>query len=388
MAYNLINSTSGPAASFGTGKFNQSVSGGGVHVAIPFDTTADFSVEAWILSTSSAGFQIAFGKDNDFFMGIRGDGNYSVQYNAASGATAVGTTVAPTDGLFHHVSFNHDHLAGTRFYIDGVLVGSNSFVISVNPVVDFYVLNIRDQTTQSWGGYIDELVIWNTAKRTANFTPPTVATPNSTLGITALYHFDNDLTDNTGLVLAKAKRLPLVLVNGQIQQLQTSDALQNSTAMVTTPQVVTVAATPTKASSYTLATNSLSVGSTYRFVVYCTSTATINTTTLSLRFGGSNTYADTVVGSLVLGAGTAVAGIAKISCEFTLQLAGSTGTAFTSINCANNGSGGFTTIPFQSNVAIANGIINTTKAGFLGVYVSTSVANIITIQSVIMETVV
>ena len=200
MSYNLTGRPTGYLCAFGAGKFNQSVYGGGAYATIPFDTTTDFSIETWILPTTSAGFQIAFGKDNDFFMGIKGDGNYSVQYNTSSGTTAVGSFPVPTDGLFHHISFNHNHLAGTTFYVDGVLVGSNPLVINVNPTIDFYVLNIRPgNDSQSWGGYVEDLVIWNSVKRTANFSVPTIATSNSEPGMTALYHFDGDLVDSAYL---------------------------------------------------------------------------------------------------------------------------------------------------------------------------------------------
>lgn len=201
MSYNLTEGTSGYTIGYGAGKFGKSVYGGGASTPMTIPNTDDFTIECWLLPTASSGFQIAYGKDDQFFMGIRGDGNYSVQYSATAGATAVGSFTVPTDGLFHHVSFNHDHVNGTTLFVDGVLVGSNPapLKLDLNTSFPLYVLNVRGQNGEYWSGYIDDLVIWNGLKRTANFAVPTVATPNSAINMKALYHFEDDLTDSAYL---------------------------------------------------------------------------------------------------------------------------------------------------------------------------------------------
>ena len=135
--------------------------------------------------------------------------------------------------------------------------------------------------------------------------------------------------------------------------------------------------------------NSASVGTTFRCKAQVTNAATVNTNTITLRYGTSNTNADTAVVTLALGAGTAVVGGAVIDVIATVQTTGATlGTIQAAVTVTNNGTTGFTNAVTQSFTTTTPVSINTTTANFLGLYVSPSVANVVTLRSTLQEVVV
>jgi hypothetical protein len=141
--------------------------------------------------------------------------------------------------------------------------------------------------------------------------------------------------------------------------------------------------------SFPFPLGSLQIGNAYVCKMIVTNTATINTATIRLKFGTAGTTADGNIISQALGAGTAVIGIAEIECTFIVKALGSgTASILGILKVLNGNSGtnvtGFTNVPiqtFQATVAT----FNSTVANFMGVGISPSVANVVTVQSVVWQ---
>lgn len=167
-------------------------------------------------------------------------------------------------------------------------------------------------------------------------------------------------------------------VNGQIQ-------LIGNLGLPFQPQptapnlLLTAAATAVRAgNSLPVPANSVRPGTSVRFTVQATNAATASTNTITVRFGTANTNADAAIQTLALGAGTAALGGAVIVATVTFL---SATTAISSIQVFNNAATGFTNAVVQSNTITTPATISTTAAAFLGLYISPSAANVVTIRS-------
>jgi hypothetical protein len=129
-------------------------------------------------------------------------------------------------------------------------------------------------------------------------------------------------------------------------------------------------------------TNSIRPGSAIRIRAMCTNAATASTNTITLRLGTANTNADTAIVTLALGAGTAAVGGAVIEATIYFQ---STTSATASVIVYNNGAAGFTNAAVTVSNSTANVAITNTADQYLGLYVSPSAANVVTIRNVVYE---
>lgn len=129
-------------------------------------------------------------------------------------------------------------------------------------------------------------------------------------------------------------------------------------------------------------TNSIRPGSSIRVTAICTNAATASTNTITLRLGTANTNADAAIITLALGAGTAAVGAAVIQATVYFQ---STTSAVANVIVYNNGAAGFTNSVVQVSSSTAPVTISNTSDQYLGLYVSPSAANVVTIRNVTYE---
>lgn len=129
----------------------------------------------------------------------------------------------------------------------------------------------------------------------------------------------------------------------------------------------------------------LAVGQKYRLIVNVSNTASIQTTTVNLKFGPLGTIADANVLSFALVAGTGNAGVGEITCEFTVKsINASTGTVFGTVRVLKTGTNGFTgaAVQFTSGQLAS---ANTTVPNFIGVSLTSTIANIVTVTGTSTE---
>lgn len=124
-------------------------------------------------------------------------------------------------------------------------------------------------------------------------------------------------------------------------------------------------------------TNTVRPGTQIQFYIHVTNAAIASINTISLRYGTNNTNADAVIHTFTLGIGSAIAGGALIMVNAIFL---SSTKIISSINVMNNGTTGFTNNS-QVSVLTAPATIATNTNNFLGVYISPSAANSVTIRS-------
>lgn len=97
------------------------------------------------------------------------------------GHTVTSTSAFSNDGVAHHVSFNR-HGGRLLLFIDGVLEDTDVILASevVNDIsAPFTIGRDGDDTSTHFDGYIDEFSLSHSARRSANFTPPSTNFPAS-----------------------------------------------------------------------------------------------------------------------------------------------------------------------------------------------------------------
>lgn len=165
--------------------------------------------------------------------------------------------------------------------------------------------------------------------------------------------------------------------------------VDGNTGMMLAPDTVVAPivlplATVTKLGSMSCPANYLKAGTKIRITAFANNTAVANTLTLTVKYGTADTNADATIATLALGLGTAAVGGARFVVEFCIQSVGATGKASCTITCLNNGSAGLTNAPCQNSTS-ALITLSTTVANFLGLYGASTVASVITVQSVDFE---
>ena len=190
----------------------------------------------------------------------------------------------------------------------------------------------------------------------------------------------NDLTGNvTGTLLNAA--------TGLNQVIQGNVGPVTQAAPSTNAQLLSAAGTAVRAGGALVqcSANTLVPGTVIRFTIWCTNAATASTNTITVRYGINNTNADTAIQTMALGAGTAVVGGARIEVNLVVLSIGAAGTIHSSISVFNNAATGFTNVAVTNNTLTAPATINTTTNNFLGVYISPSAANVVTIRAASAE---
>lgn len=174
------------------------------YVSLPsgaFATGSSWTVEAWLNDTYSGStpqVAIASGQQtNNIWLGIK-NGRFFGSVNGSgpfSSGAAIDSTISIDDGNWHHCALVVS--AGNTMYlfVDGAL-GSTTTGGSVNSISSTNgTIGRFGGTGYSWGGGIDEVVLWNYAKYTTSFTPN--SSPYAgTEGMNALYHLDGTPSDS------------------------------------------------------------------------------------------------------------------------------------------------------------------------------------------------
>lgn len=201
MANNLTGG--GTVAYTAAGKFGAALSGGRGTVANFLPTNGVFTWDGWVKSTNSGAIRVAFSVSNTAWVGCDASGKAQARYGSGANEVVLTTTISITDSVFHHVELDFS-ASGASLYVDGVLAASNVKTLSAAGATYTDAFGISTlgvaPGTYDWPGIVDEVAVWTTTLHTAAFTPPTAAYANTSTGILALYHLDNDLTDSAGLV--------------------------------------------------------------------------------------------------------------------------------------------------------------------------------------------
>jgi len=138
--------------------------------------TGDFTVECWVSRSSSAtGAILSQYEVRGWIMQVDSTNviKWRDQYDGTSNMT--GTTTISTDGTWYHVAVTRE--SGTfRMFVDGELEVTN--VASYNydttyMTEDFLVGRYSNGNSSGLNGNVDDIRISNTARYTADFTPPT-----------------------------------------------------------------------------------------------------------------------------------------------------------------------------------------------------------------------
>jgi hypothetical protein len=145
--------------------------------------TGDFTIEAWVYSTSSANRSIidARGSSSAAPYAFYIDGsNFPYFYDG----TVYTSTVAAPPNQWNHVAVSR--ASGTlRMFVNGVQGFSGTVTTALNPAATFYIGGQNFATPVKFPGYLSNLrLVKGTALYTANFTPST--TPLTAVSGTSL----------------------------------------------------------------------------------------------------------------------------------------------------------------------------------------------------------
>lgn len=191
---------------FGAAKFGNGITASSDlnYISLPnalFQFGTAFTIEMWLKDGTTA-IKIAFSSYGSaaakaFWIGTYTGGTFYVSFYSGDTAKSLTSDVASNDGNWHHLALVSTGSAVT-FYVDGVLKDTET-VAFTNPINDvskpgaigrfYYAPNFP------WDGDIDEVAIWDYAKYTANFTPPTSAYIGVEQNLRALYHLEADGAD-------------------------------------------------------------------------------------------------------------------------------------------------------------------------------------------------
>ena len=161
-----------------------------------------YTIEGWFISPSvSTGVQALFGIGNRSWLGLaRNTGQIIAPYYAGASRNYGGTTTngggtnpVVTDGAWHHVAFVSNGAAGVSLYLDGVLVAAQEAnQVTIDPGNTPFQIGAFNNSSILTNGSVDEVAVFNTARYTANFTPPTAPYTGNEAGLLALYHLDGN----------------------------------------------------------------------------------------------------------------------------------------------------------------------------------------------------
>ncbi|MEM1127003.1 MAG: LamG-like jellyroll fold domain-containing protein [Bacteroidota bacterium] len=154
--------------------------------AFNFDAADDFTIEVWLNYTGTAGtganeadiieFWGTGGPGYPFVIRAGNSGNPSrtntgqISFNRYDGVRGVGITTTRTDlnnGQWNHVAFVHDGTAKSlSVYINGTLDNTNTYTTLGNTrtTSDLFFGRRGNSFSQFFGGRMDEVRIWNTAR--------------------------------------------------------------------------------------------------------------------------------------------------------------------------------------------------------------------------------
>ncbi len=203
----LQGSPSFGSVEFGTGLIATSDSNNILLPAGACSYGSSFTVEAWLVGEASTVPTVAVlsGLSSntacDWF-GATAVGTFAVSLNGTGGSfinnAVLDSNVSIHDGVVHHCALVMDSGQTVRLYVDGLLsaVFSGTYAPSAKNGGAIGAFGI---TGYAWPGKISEVAIFNNARYTYDFIPPTSAYTGNEVGLIALYHLKSDGTDsNTG----------------------------------------------------------------------------------------------------------------------------------------------------------------------------------------------
>jgi hypothetical protein len=206
MALYQLTETTGTAPSFNpSGKIGGSlILDGTKTIATPHNedilSVGTFTLEGWFKTSGTTGRAImGVGKVCQIWTNPGG----TLAVNWGGTEVQINSTINVRDGVWHHVACVADGNNGLRTYLDGVLIGTISGNISAqSPTTENeFVLGgygPSNQDSLKFIGELDEVAIWTIAKYSANFTPSTTATSNTTPGLRLLAHLDSSVQNVAG----------------------------------------------------------------------------------------------------------------------------------------------------------------------------------------------
>ncbi len=181
-------------------------------VVVPDDNTLDIvtaiTLEAWVYATKSSGIQNVISKSsgsaNNGYIFPRTDNgwNSAVIYLHVAGGWFTLSAPYPSRNAWHHLAATYDG-ASVNLYINGALAASaprtGAITTNANPVV----FGNQTGTAEYFGGYADEIRIWNVARTQAQIQSNMnkELNPVTQTGLVSYYTFDQGIAagNNAGL---------------------------------------------------------------------------------------------------------------------------------------------------------------------------------------------
>lgn len=174
---------------------------------LDFDATTDFTVEAWVKTTSTSAGDIVSKRTNDasdgYALKFVANGTVSGVVDGALGSVTVTTVVTINDGKWHHVALAVDRngsgdIVGAKIYIDGVerATGAQAGADTLANAAKLGIGGNSNIPGNYFNGWIDEVRISNTLRYSSAFTPSASAFA-SDANTMALYHFDGSILKDT-----------------------------------------------------------------------------------------------------------------------------------------------------------------------------------------------
>jgi hypothetical protein len=125
-----------------------------------FQPDEDFTVEAWIKTSSSGGYRVVAGAriDQGYYLGLTSsDEAFFFMRDDSGDSAAVGPVV--TDGQWHHLAGVYDAIAGMTLYVDGQPVGGDGpRTGTINYAGQYWVVgSLSLQAVYYFPGIIDEV---------------------------------------------------------------------------------------------------------------------------------------------------------------------------------------------------------------------------------------
>lgn len=152
------------------------------------------TVELWVNYTITTNTKMPISDNNNWYINTDG-GNGSLTFTANPLGMKYNAPTQYNDGNWHHIALVLDLYGYMNFYIDGIFQknvdwGTGNWSITQ---IGAYASNLA---SFGFTGQIQDVVVSNYPKYNGNFTPPTVAAPNTAPNQLAVYHLNGDLTDS------------------------------------------------------------------------------------------------------------------------------------------------------------------------------------------------
>jgi hypothetical protein len=138
--------------------------------------TGDFTMEAWVYPQTQsqrypAVYYVTNGSSNRVAVQFDHDSNPNKFRCNVAGTVLSPSGTNAVDQWYHTAVVRYQGVV--TFYIDGTSVGSTAYTHNVGPETSFLGGNTPISVELNFKGFIDDFRVSNTARYTANFTPPT-----------------------------------------------------------------------------------------------------------------------------------------------------------------------------------------------------------------------